>query len=37
MFGNFDFDVIRRSLPYLFYRGDDVHADADGALRRWAA
>src|SRR6202012_5238617 len=21
MFGNFDFDVIRRSLPYLFYEG----------------
>jgi hypothetical protein len=21
MFGNFDFDVIRRALPYLFYEG----------------
>ena len=21
MFGSFDFDVIRRSLPYLFYEG----------------
>ena len=29
MIANFDCDVIRRSLPYLFFDGHGVHADAD--------
>ena len=31
MFSNFDFDVIIRSLPYLFYDGMTLHAHADRA------
>ena len=31
MFCNFDFDVIIRSLPYLFIDGMTLHADADRA------
>ena len=31
MFSNFDFDVIIRSLPYLFFDGMTLHAHADRA------
>ena len=31
MIANLDFDVIRRSFPYLFLDGHEVYADADGA------
>ena len=34
MFANFDFDVIVRSLPYLFYEGMTFTLTADGAGHR---
>ena len=37
MFANLDFDVIRRSLSYLFLDGMTFHADCSPGCRRWAA